>query len=434
MKGKTRISIVLFVLLLVLSGCGKKQVPIEDYVRSNPVTQGMNNIMKSDTGYYYGTATTGKMSLHYFDEASGQNIYLCSKPECRHDGDAFCTATSEKYSVHGTCFYGGSLYLDVLETTDTEYVFKLLRVSADGSELTEVITYQTVNKTSVNVLLGGEQMIIHRGVAVLPYLFLDMGQTMATGEIVGIMGTYLYNLVTGELTQLPEMKYENLSKGRERFIGYGDYIYFNTQQDRKNTLSRYCLTDGTVEDMELLRTYTGMYEVIDEDTIYYFYSGNSLFEYNISTKENITHDGIFVKTNVYHNPVLNEDFEKVGTYTCTDMVTDGTYLYVGEGVSFHETSKGYLGTRVYSDGEEEKIPSRVYVYDRDLNEVVSVEVNAEPYLGYTDSFSVAILDGMVYMQTAPTVFACTLEEFLKGGEPPFEPLYDHQDVEYEKYQ
>jgi len=433
MKGKTRVGIGVFVLLLVLAGCGKKQVPVEDYVRSNPPTLGMNGIMKSDTGYYYSTATAGELSLHYYDVESGQNIYLCSKPECRHDGDAFCTATSDKYNVKGACFYGDSLYLDVLETTDTEYLFKLLKVSAGGSELSEVTTYLSVNKTSVDVMLGGEQMIIHRGVAVLPYLFIDMAQTRATGKITGTMGTCLYHLETGELTELPELKYGEKNNGRERFTGYGDYIYFNTQQDRKNTLSRYCLKDGIVEDLELLRTYTGLYEVMDEDTIYYYYSGNRLFEYKISTKENTTHEAVFVSTEKHWNPVLNVEMEAEEDYTCDDMMTDGTYLYAGHGVNFRKTGKGSLGSIVYSDGTEEKIKAYVHVYDRELNEVVKVELSTEPYLGYQEYFSVAILDGMVYLQTRPMVLACTLEEFLKGGQPPFELLYEHADVEYLKY-
>ena len=418
---------------LLFAGCGKKEIPIEDYVRSNPGTAGMTAIMKSDTGYYYSSTEYGDLNLHYYDVASGQNIYLCSKPECRHEGDAFCTATSEKYNVNSVCFYGGSLYLSVMETTESEYVYKLLRVSEDGSELTEVVTYLTVNKVSLRALIGGEEMIIHRGVAVIPYVLVSPEGTSIAGEISGITGTCIYNLVTGELTQLPELTYGTKSNGRERFTGCGDYIYFNTQQDRKNTLSRYCITDGSIEELELLRTYTGMYEVMDEDTIYYYYSGNRLFEHKISTKENITHEKVFTYMEKHWNPVLNVEMEAEENYTCTDMITDGTYLYAGHGVSFHGTLKGNLGTIVYSDGVEVKQPAYVHVYDKDLNEVVKVEVNAEPYLGYEDYFSVAILDGMVYLQTRPAVFACTLEEFLKGGQPPFELLYEHEGVEYLKY-
>lgn len=430
MRKKSILGMLLLTVLLLLAGCGKKEIPIEDYVRSNPGTAGMTAIMKSDTGYYYSSTEYGDLNLHYYDVASGQNIYLCSKPECRHDGDAFCTATSEKYSVNSVCFYGGSLYLSVMETTESEYIYKLLRVSEDGSELTEVVTYLTVNKASIRALIGGEEMIIHRGVAVIPYTLISLEGATIEGEISGFTGTCIYNLGTGELTQLPELEYNSKSNGRERFTGHGDYIYFNTKQDRKNTLSRYCITDGSIEELELLRTYTGMYEVMDEDTIYYYYSGERLFEHKISTKENITHEEVFVYLEKHWNPFLNAEVEAEENYTCTDMITDGTYLYAGHGVSFHGTSKGNLGSIVYSEGTEEKIKSYVHVYDRELNEVVKVEVNAEPYLGYEDYFSVAILDGMVYLQTRPAVFSCTLEEFLKGGQPPFERLYEHEDVEY----
>ena len=425
--------VFLFFLFLVLTGCGKNQVPVEDYIRTNPATSGMNPIMKSDTGYYYCTTEYGDMSLHYYDVASGQNIYLCSKPECRHDGNAFCTATSEKYDVNSVYFYGGSLYLSVLETTDTEFLFKLLRVSADGSELTEVVTYLTLNKTSLRALIGGEEMMIHRGVAVLPYTLISIDGTIVAGDIAGVTGVCLYDLATGELTQLPELEYSTYNPGRTRFTGYGDYIYFHTRINRKNTLARYCLSDGTVEELGLKSTFNGKYEVIDEDTIYYSYTGDYLFEYNISTKENTQHDSVFVTTQEYWNPVFKEYVEKKASYTCTDMVSDGTYLYVGDAVSFHGTGKGNQGSIVYSDGTEEKIQSYVHVLDRDLNEVVKVEIGTEPYLGYEEYFSLAILDDMVYLQTKPAVFICPLEKFLKGGQPPFELLYDHADVEYLKY-
>lgn len=75
-------------VLLLCSGCGKKALPVEDYVSSNPAKVIYNAVMKTDTGYYYGSSEK-KMSIHYYDVGSGQNIFLCSKPECRHNGDAF---------------------------------------------------------------------------------------------------------------------------------------------------------------------------------------------------------------------------------------------------------------------------------------------------------------------------------------------------------
>lgn len=92
----------------------QKALPVEDYVSSNPAKVIYNAVMKTDTGYYYGSSEK-KMSIHYYDVGSGQNIFLCSKPECRHNGDAFCTATSDKYFVDTMCMYGGELYLNVVE-------------------------------------------------------------------------------------------------------------------------------------------------------------------------------------------------------------------------------------------------------------------------------------------------------------------------------
>ena len=430
MKGKTKISIVFLALFFLLAGCGKEEIPIEDFVQTNPATAAINNIMKSDTGYYYSAAYGKTLSLHYFDVESGQNIFLCSKPECRHDGDVFCTATSSKYEINSTYFYGGSLYLDVIETTDTEYLYKLLRVSADGSELTELVTYLTLNNDSV--VIASQPMMIHRGVAVLPYRLGSIGNADE-----GVTGTYFYNLVTGELTALPELEYGTKSNGRERFIGYGDYIYFNTQMNRKNTLSRYCLTDGTVEELELLNTYVGIYEVMDEDTVYYYYSGETLFEYKISTKETIPHEEIFLerKTTYYSedgklltDPDLdNPDgiiygMETIDRYKCQDMMTDGTYLYVAETVDFHNVNMLYPGMVVDA---EEMIAGYVHVLDRELTEIAEIPINIKGLVDFYENFSIKILDGTVYLQTFSTVYGCPLSEFL-AGEPVFTTIYDHE--------
>lgn len=417
--------IFLLMIMLVLAGCGKEEIHREDYVRTNPATKGMSMIMKSDNGYYYSAVSGEKMALHYFDTASSQNIFLCSKPECRHDGDAFCTATSNKYNVDSVYFYCDNLYLNVVEVTETEYLYKLIRVSEDGTDLTELTTYMTVNNTSMSAVFGDEPMMIHRGVVLLPYRLVNAGD-----DGIGVTGTYLYNLKTGELTELPQLEYEKDSRGHERFTGYGNYIYYNTQHERKNILYRYCLTDGTIENMELLRTYVGIFEVMDEDTIYYYWESD-LYEYTISTKENKKYENFFVDTKGLQS--TESEYTVKEPYNVLDLMSDGTYLYVGQDVEFRERSAGILGYDVYADRTiVEKLPC-VRVLDRELNEVVKVEISVKELLGEYSYFSLSILDGMVYVKTAPTVFACRLEEFLKSGQLSFEPVYDHQNIEYLEY-
>ena len=403
-------------MLIMCTGCRSKETAMEDYVRSNPVSVFMNAIMKSDTGYYYCTGVGREMSLHYYDIKSGQNIFLCSKPECRHDGDAFCTATSGKYIVDNTCMYGGELYLNVVETTDTEYLYKLLKVSGDGTQLTELVTYMTINKTSLVPVMGNE-IIMHRGCVAMSYWLANTDNSE-----VGMNGMFFYNLVDGKLTQLPEI---DINKGKRwRISGCGDYIYYNTTEGHKNRVSRYSLKDGSIEKMEFLISYNGMYEVWDEDTIYYTRSGSSLYEYKISTKENKEHRDFSVNRVTYHNEW--GDYESKQEYILSDMVTDGTYLYTTEEANFHnislEAKKRFIGT----PDIVEQMKSYVRVYNANLQEIAKVEIVTEKYLGYTDFFSLAILDGTVYLQTPEKVFACSVEDFITAAEPPFCEVYSNE--------
>ncbi|MBP3593729.1 MAG: hypothetical protein J6J44_04320 [Lachnospiraceae bacterium] len=400
--------ILCLVALLLFAGCGKDEIPIEDYVPSNPGTRTMNPIMKSDTGYYYCAINRRPLNLHYFDMESGQNIFLCSKPECRHDGDVFCTATSGKYTVRGACYYGGSLYINAVEETDNEYLCKLLKVSEDGTELEEVVTYQAVNSTSLWVS-SSEPMLIHRGVAVLPYYMRSN-----TEESVSVEGICLYDLNTEELVLLPETGEDSQRAAYGSITAYGDYIYYAVKQGRRYGLNRYSLTNKTEETLELANAFTGDYVVVDDNLLFYDYGGKNLYEYHAQDKKNVTHSYFYDKMDI----------------TSPFLMTDGTYLYVGEGVTFQSFSTGYLGVLVSHDGTETEVPSYVHVFDRELNPVAKVEIATENYMEEAVSFSLAILDGTVYLKTYEAVFSCTLQEFLANEIPPFKRLYDHIDIEF----
>ena len=174
--------------------------------------------------------------------------------------------------------------------------------------------------------------------------------------------------------------------------------------------------------MELLINFSGMYEVMNEETVYYTRSGNTLYEYQISNKGTIRHDGLFRRTVISEGD--GQVYTSTESYDCADMMTDGTYFYVGEGVYFRKSGTGYLGVSIDMDGVETPIKSYVHVFDQELNEVAKVEIATEHYMDGEVKFSIAILDGIVYLQTNYTVFSCTLEEFLAGEVPPFEPVYD----------
>ena len=164
-----------------------------------------------------------------------------------------------------------------------------------------------------------------------------------------------------------------------------------------------------------------MYEVVDDNLLYYYWAGDNLYEYHTENKETVIHT-MFLK-----------DMEISGSISSTsswDMMTDGTYLYIGEGVHFRRLDYGYLGMLVSDDGTETWVPSYVHVYDRELNEVAKVKFDKTNYMEESEMYSLAILDGIVYLRTEQTVFQCTLEDFLANEVPPFKPLYDHIDIEF----
>lgn len=96
--------------VLSLSGCtgSDKAYGGSDFVGGNPAYS-MCQVMETENGYY-NTA----MGLAYYDKATGKSLYLCSKPECVHDGSEYCTATF------------GDMYI----SSSYEYVIK----SEDGIE------------------------------------------------------------------------------------------------------------------------------------------------------------------------------------------------------------------------------------------------------------------------------------------------------------
>jgi len=154
-----------------------------------------------------------------------------------------------------------------------------------------------------------------------------------------------------------------------------------------------------------------------------------LYEYKISTKTNTQYDNVLLEV----AERFPDGSPKMTKYiNMSDMITDGTYLYVGEFLEFRDSVDELVGSYVGEDGVKEYLLPTVYVFDRERNLVASVEIFIQDLNGL-EYFSLSILDGVVYVKTTSAVFTCTLDEFLKGGRPPFELLYTHQNMEYEKY-
>lgn len=190
--------------------------------------------------------------LSYVDKATGQNVPVCAKPNCLHDGSSeYCTATSMAYACSYMQYYNGYLYsvttkyLDLdsrnnhneLEgpTTSAENCRQvLLRYSPDGTEITELADFGkgigvascTINRGYVWCLVQlqqeGEEFehpITHRLSKFQSGGWQIWGYELATGKSV-----LVYDAM-GD----PEINHVN--KVPNDIYAYGDYLYFQRQPD-----------------------------------------------------------------------------------------------------------------------------------------------------------------------------------------------------------
>lgn len=376
----------------------------------------MNPIMRTDKGFYYSNNAFSELGLCYYDAKNGKSMYLCNKPECRHDGNEFCAATSDKYRTMGTVMYSGSLYINVLEETDTSYQYKLLRASLDGSSLSEVVTYFELDNVGVVPVYFNEisrSMAIHRNKVFLPY---RLANTDNSG--VGYTGTAIYDMETKEITSLGEID-ESLETWVDNFCGYGDYMYFITANGYKKELFRYSYTDASVEKVELGSGFMGSYAVYDDNTIFFTKKPGELYVYKYDTGkstavENEEWLGLWSEVRTENGL----EYQKVTTPSLDSVTCDGEYVYVPENYSLEQQL--YPLTVFYHEinGEREEIVfdyAEINILDGEGKYVNQVKVSAKEFLGYDECFLLHFTEDAVYIQTPIMVYECSKEDFIAGN-------------------
>jgi len=334
-RKKTGVVLAMGVICLIsLAGCSKKTkgqdgtgqpetgeknitFEAEDFI------PGSDTYRATDTGHYY--YSTKLQAIRYVDFSTGKDMYLCNKPECRHDGNAFCVATNGSYVPRSFCIYGGMLFATVVEETDTQYLYKLLSIGLDGSEMNEVVTYYTAEKNGVSLSMKGidSPLYIHRNKVWLPLAIAAQDG----GEDVAYYGTAIYDLNTKELKHLDEELLSKENVETTSVTPYGDYFYYCKKEGKKTVLHRYNITNGADETFPLLASFKGEYVVLGDRIFYARGQGKVLCIHHIATGENEE------RALTRKNRVLLPDGtskEDETTYTITELRTDGTYLYIPE--------------------------------------------------------------------------------------------------------
>ena len=397
-------------MAFALTGCNNT-TPMEDCLNTNKGTSTYHHIMKTENGYYYNAVQFGDMALRYHDNATGHDIYLCAKPECAHDGDKFCTATSEGFHVLYTQLYDNNIYITATESDGKRVYLKLLKASLDGTQLTEVCTIvqTTGNEKGIKLIHGDPcTMILHRGYAFIPY-YLASHDT----EIFGKAGLASVNLSDGSVQYLPEYE-QSETKGYMDVTPYGDYIYYTMKTSYE--LHRYHFKTGKEEILplreNLKETYGNgfsknlgkltNYTVID-NKVWYVCGGDvagkpSVFIYdpdaNTTTLVEAFEDKLLTTTEEYDENgelySITDDY-----YISPKPMYDGTYLYIAEG--------GFYGSE-YSD--------------RDMT-VHIFTLEGERLGGFVfqrkGACQINILDETFYIQTAEGTVYCSVADVISGN-------------------
>lgn len=393
---------------------------------SKDYNQDEESIWKTEKGYYYYSYAHG--GFRYIDAVTGTEMYLCNKPECKHDGNAFCVATNDKYTVIDGGLYSGRIIANVVEETDTQYLYKLLEIAADGSAANEIVTYFTLEKAGISsfVSSGGTELCIHRN-KVLVLFSAEGVEGLEDSERYGVA---IVDLDTKKVAYLDEEPFSNENAAITNVDAYGDYFYYCRKEGKKTILHRYNIKDGTDETHKLLVGFQGKYVVSGDGHVVYLKSGGQeLCRYDYATGENEEKLKL-VGTKKYYMPDGTE-FESEEACTAVGIQTDGEYYYVAEkNYTIRKDRNPETG-----EMEEEIDYARVYVYNlgfepvtvvnfADIRAELAPEGEKELYGSHTN---VKYIGEKVYWTLydgtdTRYMFSCLKNDFL-AGMPKFELEY-----------
>ncbi len=408
--------------LLCFAGC-KKESPKESVLNTAVLPEDYKRetggMMLTEQGYYY--CSMENRDLHYYDFATGTDMYLCNKPECKHDGNKFCVATNDKYRIDRVCLYGGRIFATAVEETDTAYLFKVLQIALDGSEMNEFVTYYTLEKTGITTVeYADDRLFIHRNRMVIPM------QVNGQGEDTTYYGTAWVNLDTKEVSYSDEEALSKENNALTHMDSFGEYIFYCKQVTKKKMkLYRYHMTDGTVETCKLVTNFGGQYEPLNENAIVYIRkNGKTFYVYDHITGENEEKDLTFTFTEYLYDQyggdlIWEHDSEAVG------LRYDGTYFYVAD--------KSYLrGDNDPEGGGEEVIIGNSYLHVFDGNFEKLAEMNVVEELTRPRPWnSYAYLNKYLH-HSDPNVHLCYFGDTVYGVWSKVEAKEGHYVVKFDR--
>lgn len=220
---------------------------------------------------WWGDSTT---TLFYTDKESGQTVPVCARPNCLHDGNEYCPATTYTYAHSYLTYYDGYLYAVTTKYLHPENRYSnhvaardtsngpdvcrqvLIRYSPDGTDITELADFGNG--------IGAAKCIVHRGYVWCIVQRQEYGEEVEnpiTHDVSrfesGGWQLWGYELATGKSAILydamgdPTIAHVNATP--TEFMAYGDYLYFLRNGDDwsgAQGLCRLSLLTGEVTNGE----------------------------------------------------------------------------------------------------------------------------------------------------------------------------------------
>lgn len=366
---KLGIAILAIGLMLGLAACGKKQTPggqvaqlgtvklvSQDYVPGGIWGHGITErgIYQSKRKEPYG--------LTYLDFETGHSIYLCDKPECKHDGNSFCVATTKQYNYKEVRLYGDYLMIAAIEETETQYLFHILAVAADGSSLDNMVTVAKIEKEAI-AGVRVTAFAVHRNMAVFG---ISMTGTKGLDDSV-YNASFVVNLEAKEVVCLDKEVFDKENAMVSKAKGYGDSFFYVKESKKVKTLYRYVIDEEKEELLELPRNFTGDYWVKGDTVIYTNKPTYGFWMYQLDTKENKEFKFDYSDTEKMackHDNPKKRVINQIKLYDPEEIRTDENFIYV-----FY----GYLNYHCLED-EVRNVMFPVLVYDIKGNYIKTVDV------------------------------------------------------------
>lgn len=242
-------AIALTLAVLLLCGCGAKDKNQTQDPAELPEDQPYNHdgftIMETDKGYYTDSlAGLGdQIALRFYEKDSENQIFLCAKPECQHNGSDSCTATYKGLTCLSSVLYNGAIYCLTLEKGST-VTYSLYKAALDGTSFTKVgDVYSVSNSTGTEEMDHQQFLIIHKGQAYISYrLALGRGTT-------GFVGSGLVKMdISNGASELLWSGEKYFSGIPQDLAGSGNYVYWsNLANNDEEGFFRYDINTGEIK-------------------------------------------------------------------------------------------------------------------------------------------------------------------------------------------